>query len=307
MRKFPIVAIVLIMGLLFSYCEKNLEFQMKDKGGRLVLFSFLSPDSIFKVHLSKSVSHFSVDDFERIYGGSITLLKNGNNIDNFLFPFEASWAFRERIVFDEGDILRIEAADGEGQSAWGETVVPHSVAFQLTVPDILSSDAQNESDNFRCKMVITDPSGVKNYYQLVIFEDICTAKGGDTTCNRTRIDFSKSDPVFYVRDQEGSLIGGLDFNGLFSDFLFDGEQYDLVVDLPGEYATAPDIPGSTRKILFVLLSHTQGYYDYYRSRAVAEYGYDLPIMDPIRIYNNVEGGIGLVTAFSASLDSVVFN
>ncbi len=305
---FQILLIAVTGGFFLAGCEKNLELELKDQGGRLVLFSFLSPDSVFKAHLSKSVSHFSVDDFERIYSGNITVSTNGEIVDNFIFPYDQNWASRDDLVVKEGDTIRIDASDGEGINVFGETVVPSAVNISLSDTSLVlvAGQENTQTEVLRCIFSIFDPVDVDNYYQLLIFEDICTISGNEKICKRTRIKYSKNDPVFYVRDQESSLIGGLDFGGCFSDHLFDGE-YKLTLDLPVEYVVSPDSPGTIRKLSFVLLSHTRDYYDYYRSRIVAEYGYDLPVIDPIRIYNNVKGGLGLVSAYSASVDSLVFN
>ncbi|WP_462318139.1 DUF4249 domain-containing protein [Marinilabilia sp.] len=305
--KLVSVSIFVVLGVLFQGCEKDLDWEESQKGGNLVLFSFLTPDSAFNAHLSRSVSHSSVDDFERVYGGNITVYKNGAIADDFLFPYDKSWTYRDDFSCMPGDTIRIEAADGEGQRVYAETVIPGFVPMEITDTTIVE---QISRDNFservlQCSLQIDDPAGEENYYQLVVLEQICR-KDIINGCKETQVNFSKDDPVFYVRNLEGSLIGGLDFGGCFSDHIFDGENYELTLNLPIQYASAPNDPEADRKLLFVLLSHTRGYYDYYRSRVVAEYGYDLPIIDPIRIYNNVNGGIGLVAGYSSVTDSLVF-
>ena len=306
MKKFLYIVVALA---LFVSCEKSLEFRLEEKGGNLVMFAFLTPDSSFNVHLSKSVSHMSVDDFERIYDGNITVYRNGKIVDDFIFPFDKTWVCRDDVVISEGDTFRIEAYDSGGQNISAETLVPYAVPVSISDTATIEREqnGNGKTQMLQCKLKIPDRKGVSNYYQLLAFEEICVATTGDSVCQRTEIDYSKTDPVFYVRDQEGSLIGGLDFGGCFSDHLFDGENYELTVYLPVQYANAPQSSGIYRKILFLLLSHTREYYDYYRSRSVAEYGYELPLLDPIRIYNNVEGGLGVVSAYSISADSLVFN
>lgn len=306
--KHLIFLILLVAGIFMSSCEKDLELEIQEKGGNLVLFSFLSPDSVFSVHLSKSISHFSVDDFERVYDGNIVVLKNGTGVDFFTFPFDKTWACRDDIAITEGDSIVIRAADAEGKEVSAQTVVPGAVSVTLSDTSTVTVGEANGivREFFECRLDIADPGDERNYYQLLVFEDICGISENDTTCERNRIDYPKTDPVFYVRDQESSLIGSLDFGGSFSDHQFNGEEYTLSLQLPLEYREAPNNPALRRKLQFVLLSHTQAYYDYYRSRVVAEYGYDLPIIDPVRIYSNVEGGLGLVSAYSASKDSLVF-
>jgi hypothetical protein len=310
-----LILVAVVFGLLISGCEKSIELEMQNKGGQLVLFSFLTPDSLFKVHLSKSVTHSSVDDFERVYDGNITVYKNDRIVDNFIFPFDESWAIRNDLNIREGDQFVVEAIDGQGQKAIGETMVPMAVPVSLSfkgsekrdTSTVFITDAGGlQRPMLNCNLHIPDPGEKENFYQLLVFEEVCTILDDDTLCNRSLIDYVKDDPVFYVRDQEESLIGSVDFGGCFSDYLFNGEDYTLRVNLALEYVNAPNTEQSFRKIKFILLSHTQSYFDYYRSRVVAEYGYDIPIIDPIKISNNVTGGLGMVAAYSASSDSLVF-
>jgi hypothetical protein len=307
-KKFKFVILFVALSMLMA-CEKSLNLKLEEKGGKLVLFSFLNPDSAFNVHLSKSVSHMSVDDYERVYDGNITVYKNGTIVDDFVFPFDNVWAHRNNFAFSSRDTILIKAVSGEGQSAYGKTAVPESVKINIkdTATIEVNDKEYGNGKALKCNLVISDPLGAENCYQLVVFEELYSIENGDTIRDRSRIDYSKNDPVFYVRDQEGSLIGELDFGGCFSDHLFDGEEYELSLNLSDQYSKAPGSPYAERKLLFVLLSHTRAYYDYYRSRIVAEYGYDLPLIDPIRIYNNVEGGLGLVAAYTSSMDSLVFS
>ncbi|WP_291858997.1 DUF4249 domain-containing protein [Marinilabilia sp.] len=300
--------ILILISLLAISCEKDLEIEMEEKGGRLVLYSFIAPDSLFQVHLSKSVSHFSVDDFERVYDGNITVYKNSHIVDDFIFPFDDAWANRPGVNFVSGDSVLIEAADGKGQRVSGKTVIPQSVPVMLSDTIIVSRNDKNNGQKkvLNCKLTISDPSEVKNYYQLIILEKICRVENEVTECEQSKVNYDKNDPVFFVQDKEGSLIGEIDFDGCFSDTLFNGKKYNLEVDLPVEYTSAPEQSGTSRKIYFLLLSHTRGFYDYYRSKVVAEYGYDLPIIDPIRIYNNIDGGLGLVSGYNVASDSLVF-
>ena len=309
MKAAIFVSGVLALGLLALSCEKDLELELREEEGQLVLFSFLSPDSAFNVHLSKSVTHFSVDDFERIYEGNITVYKNDRIVDDFIFPFDQSWAFRDSIDVSEGDAFRVEAVDGDGQQISGETIVPASVPVSLTDTSTILIDQPGDSQRevLSCRLEISDPEGKNNFYQLLVLEEICSLNGLDTICTRSNIDYPKNDSVFYVRAKEESLIGSVDFEGCFSDHLFDGEDYELNVHLPVEYASPPSGSSVTRKVQFVLVSHTRDYYNYLRSRVVAEYGYELPVIDPIRIDSNVKNGLGVVAGYSASSDSLVFN
>ncbi len=292
---------------LLTACEKDLELEISERGGQLVLFSFPTADSVFKVHVSKSVSHLSINDFERVYNSTVKVFQNGALVDSFLFPYDKHWATRDRIVVNELDSFRIEVNDGANLSATGRTIIPKAVPVARldTVTKLAGISDGTSQKMLICTITIPDPAGEDNYYQLYLMESTCTISGSDTICVHQKIDFPKDDPVFYFRDQEGSLLGGIDFEGTFSDFLFDGTHYKLQIKLPLNFSSNPP-PGTRRTLYFMLVSQTADYFNYFRSRVVAEYSYDLPIIDPIRIYYNVDGGLGLVGGLSVAVDSLVF-
>ncbi len=293
--------------LLLAACEKDLELKISEQGGQLVLFSFLTADSLFKVHVSKSVSHLSINDFERVYNATVKVFQNEALVDSFLFPFDKLWATRNHLSINEGDTFRVVVNDGANLTATGQTIIPNAVPIvklDTATKSVLSPEGIIQ-EMLNCTITIPDPPDEDNYYQLYLMEVTCTITGNDTICMHQRIEFSKDDPVFYYRDQEGSLLGGIDFEGTFSDFLFNGTHYELSIRLPLSYAARP-APGTRRTLYFMLISQTEDYYNYFRSRVVAEYSYDLPIIDPIRIFYNVEDGLGLVGGLSVAADSLVF-
>jgi hypothetical protein len=294
--------------LVFGACEKDLDLEIREQGGQLVLFSFITPDSVFKVHVSKSVSNLSLNDFDRVYNSTVNIYQNETLVDSFLFPFDQLWASRPEVKPQEGDVFKIVVNDGEGLTATGQTTVPQAIPIaRLDTATITSLSADGTyQQTFKCTLVIPDPEDEANYYQLFMLEKSCSLIDGNTICVKQMVDFAKEDDVFYFRDQEGSLLGGIDFGGCFSDFLFQGTQYSLDVQIPLQYKSNPPA-GTQRTLYFLLISQTSDYYNYFRSRVVAEYSYDLPIIDPIKIFSNIEGGLGLVGGLSVAVDSLVFS
>ncbi|TCO08929.1 DUF4249 domain-containing protein [Natronoflexus pectinivorans] len=305
-KKSSIVLSIAFIAMISS-CESDLEIDMDEGGGRLTLFSFLIPDSVFTVHLSKSVNHSSVDFFERVYDGYVTVVKNNVVVDSFAYPYRDLWAQRPGITIKPGDHFELRAGDASGNMVSGFTVVPEVVSISRidTTRSTIMDPANPGFSYIQCEIVFSDPESVDNYYQLVVLKDLWTTTGNELLHEQRRISFLKDDPIFYIRDQEGSLLGGIDFRGTFSDYLINGKEYKLSIRLPASYATPPE-SGQKRKITFMLLNQTRDYFNYLRSRVVAEYNYDLPIVDPIKIYSNVEDGLGIIGGISVGTDSLVF-
>jgi hypothetical protein len=297
---FVVIFIAVCLG-----CEKDLYMKMGEGGGNLVLFSFLTADSVFSVHLSRSVNYASVDDFERVYDGYVAVRKNGVLVDSFAYPFRDLWAFRPEISIEEGAVFDISAGDSEGNRISGRTVIPSFIPIEnLDTLRRISVDSDGVSRTYlECLVRFNDPVDTENFYQLVVIEESWDKNGNGYSSQR--VNYLKDDPVFYIRDQEGSLLGGIDFLGTFPDFLINGQNYSLKIRLPEVYA-GPATANQKRKLTFLLVSHSFDYFNYLRSRVVAEYNYDLPIVDPIKIHSNIIGGLGLVGGMSVVSDSLIF-
>jgi hypothetical protein len=307
--KYKQLILTVLAGLVFlSGCEKDIHLELKEGGGRLVLFSFLVPDSVFSVHLSRSVGYSSIDDFERVYDGYIKVYQNETLVDAFDYPFRDLWAQREQVNVRAGDSYMVQAGDASGNVVSGSVTIPVAVPIeQLDTVRVLSPDDRGVLRTYiDCSIIFSDPGQEKNYYQLLMAEEFWDKNGTGTKYSYQLVNFIKQDPVFYIRDQEGSLLGGIDFKGTFHDELFNGKEYHLQIRIPGTYVVKPEV-NQKRRLTFMLLSQSRDYFDYLRSRVVAEYNYEIPIVDPIKIHSNVDGGLGLVGGISVSADSLVFN
>ncbi|ASB50028.1 DUF4249 domain-containing protein [Alkalitalea saponilacus] len=305
-KKYSFILALAFIAVISS-CESDLEIDMDEGGGRLTLFSFLIPDSVFTVHLSKSVNHSSVDFFERVYDGYVTVVRNNVVVDSFAYPYRDLWAQRPGIPIQPGDHFELRAGDASGYRVSGSTVIPEVVSISRidTTRSAIMDPANPGFSYIQCEIVFYDPESVDNYYQLVVLKDLWTKTDHGLIHEHRKVSFLKDDPIFYIRDQEGSLLGGIDFRGTFSDYLINGKEYQLSIRLPASYVQPPEL-GQKRKLTFLLLNQSRDYFNYLRSRVVAEYNYDLPIVDPIKIYSNIEDGLGIIGGISVGTDSLVF-
>jgi len=295
--------LLLIVVLSATRCESNLTIDIEDGGGDLVLYSFVMPDSTFSVHLSRSVSYSSVDDYERVYDGYVIVYKNDVKIDSFAWPYESIWAYRPDIKVAYNDTIKIVSGDSQGNLATGTTEVLQPVEIESVTTEY-NEDTIPEYVN--CSVIFTDPADITNYYQLVVISETWNNEA-ELTYEYNQVSYLKSDEdVFYVRDQDGSLLQGIDFLGTFpDDIVKTQEHYPVKIEIPGVYFNPP-APNEKRKLSFLLVSLSEDYYKYLRSKVVAEYNYELPIVTPVKVHSNISGGHGLVGSLSVASDSIVF-
>lgn len=301
MKLIHLIFKLLILAALIG-CESDLNLKLEESGGNLVLFSFLKPDSTFKVHLSRSVSHSSMNDYDRVYDGYVVVKKNGEVADSFNWNYRQLWAERPLIKINAGDHFEVIGGNKTSR-AIGETNIPEPIKIETVTLNGL--DELPTRDNISCIITFIDPPKHDNYYRLIISEKTSTKTTTGYTLNERNVRYLKDDQVFYIRDQEGSLLGGIDFDGAFSDYLIAQIPYKLKVRIPKSYFREPK-ENEKRELIFQLQTLSKEYYDYLRSRIIAEYNQKLPVVSPIKIHNNVNGGLGLIGGFSADTYSFDF-
>jgi len=305
-RIFVPAMLLIAMSALFVQCEKDIELDLKKEGGRLVIYSFIYPDSAFSFSFSKSIDVLSEENYSRVENGSFMLYINDSYQGKYDFPSDTIWWQWNNFRFSPGDSVMVKAMDDTGDTATVSTYLPHVVAIEET--DSVSDKYQGSDgilyEVLKCNITFTDPPVTTDYYQLEIIQERWEDTGGKETYHREVVDYIKDDPVFYSRDQEGALLEGLDFQGLFTDELIHG-TYDLQCLIPSTYYEL--YPTDKKiKLTFYLYHHTADYYRYFRTKLTSDYYKGVPIFEPVNAYSNVIDGIGLVTGMVFSEDSLIF-
>jgi len=312
---------------LFS-CEKEIYFRGDEIKTKLVLNGFLAPDSIVKINLSES--KFFLDDnwvYNYINNAKVDLWKDGNKIESLSNVEEGFYI--GTYIPKIGDNIKITAScEGfEMIECSTEIVIPTPIISVDTVNykeekqyngyysedgifliDSLSYYLSINTDIF---IKFQDPKDIPNYYDLMIYLNINFA-------NKEKIvyplRFFSDDLVF----QTGNDFNFLDDNNhlnstLFSDELFDGKEYKLKIksdywsgiyikeNLSDPHYGAPAF--TSMEISFELQSLS---YSYYMYRKTLEAHYNLNdfiefFSEPVQIYSNIKGGIGILGSYSKSV------
>lgn len=296
--------------LLVSACEKDIEIELNSQEDQLVMYAFIYPDSALNLHFSKSQSILSLENYKQVANGRFRISINDNNLGTHILPSDTVWSKWSDFIFEPGDKVRIEAFERDGDTVRVESFLPEIVLIEsMDTTRIYKpiDDGVNEAF-LKTRLAFTDPVDEPNYYQLFVIREGWGTKGNQPYYTNTIVEFKKDDPIFLQRDQGGSLLQGLDFQGLFTDQLIDGHSYELSYNLPVDYLYF-DYYESKVRITTYLYHHTFDYYSYFRTKVLSA-GYDgyyegLPIFDPVRIHNNIQGGLGLVSGLSFDADSIV--
>lgn len=324
------ISILVLLGfsLLFHSCEKEIEFSGKTVNPMLVVNSFLSPDSLIKVHVSKS-KFFLKDNssFEMVNNATVNVWVNGIKVEQLinigLGYYEGS--FKPKV----GDIVKITATTSDFSEVFTETKILQAIPiikvdtarYQFEENPILSYSTYNNDpkaidtvgfskhESFDFKIKFNDPKNESNFYRLtakvIRYYDNDSIVIGDAQ-------IQYNDLVFGGNNDSGPFeTSGYNYYHEFSDELFNGKEYNLSVSFyhgttlykPEYLETFQSKKAKSpirQELQIELQSISESYFLYLRSRTTNMTTEEF-FSEPVQIYSNVKGGIGILGSYSSSV------
>jgi len=298
--------IALFFAVLFLSCEKDITLDIQTQSDKLVIYSFIYPDSAFHLHFSKSKDILSLDDYQAAKNAGFKIYKNDELFTEQRLPKDVVERQWEEFKFKEGDNIKIEAFERQGDTISAETTLISAVPITKIDTAYTTSFSQGNGviPYKKCKIFMIDPSGSKNYYQLFVVREAWGQTGVDGYKSRNIVRYEKDDKVFSHRDQTTSLLEGVDFQGLFDDGNIQPSNYGIEIRIPhGEFQLWEG--EEKARLTFYLYHHTFDYYNYFRTKILSEEFYGSPFFDPVKVHNNVNNGLGLFTGMAFHSDSII--
>ena len=321
---------MLILPVFFFSCEKEIKFNGDEIKNKLVLNGLLSPDSTVKINLTES--RFFLDDneiFKNINNAKVDLWINDNKTSNLSNTGEGNYI--GTYILKTGDNIRITAScDGFDPVECSTGIVsPTPIISADTInykenrsyyyqyekgTAIIDSSSYYMTINFEMFITLKDPKDISNYYSLNLYLKYYFSNG-DSLLLPVR--YQSDDLVFQTRN-DPAFLDDEDYlkSTVFNDELFNGKEYKLKIKtnswLGVNVGENPFDPGfvnqeiAGKEIIVELQSLSFGYYMYQKTleahsnlNNLMEY-----FSEPIQIYSNVKGGIGILGSYSNSLYSI---
>jgi hypothetical protein len=313
-----------LITLLFS-CEKVIEFNGDEVKTKLVLNSILTPDSIVKIQLTES--RFFLDSnptFNPIDDADVKLWKDGSLIEPLQNTGEGYYT--GTYIPCEGDNLRITASCSgfDPVECEMQIVSPTPIISVDTTNTSLRKDIYYKSDYGEGGFWTTGEDGswiTADSVEFLIFEGNITIKFKDhaTIAGYYAImlemhihyengnvyvwpvNYTSDDMVFKTNNEITFDDDDYQFLYIFSDELFDGKEYALKIKARGVnmYFPADDSKITGQEMQVTLQSLSPSYYMYLKTRdANSESNF---FTEPVQIYTNIKGGIGIFGNYSNSI------
>ncbi len=306
LTKINILISILFIGLLIG-CEKELDYQLTNQIPQVVMYAFPMPDSTLKLHAGYTTNILSTNHFDKIFGLRHTVNINGEEKATGLYTAGKTWLSITNVIGESNDVYSVSYELKDGTIISGSTYIPEPIKIigidTISIP--YTNTEGKEEQMLRCSIELRDPTGIKNYYQIrVDYEETSLT---DPQSNYTEtITFIKEDKVFLIRDDESVLLTDLDFQGTFTDHLFNGKSYKVKLLVP-EKQTNKILPDVKVKLNIHLYTLTPEYYKFLRSTIEEEAFRDYPIFEPVNLFTNINNGIGVVAGLSVDTLSISLN
>lgn len=263
---------ILMLTFTMVSCEDLVtEVDIPDYDAKLVVQSFISPDEPYiKVTVSESIPVFSASSSnyypEPLIDAEVYIRGEGKDIyvpyseEDFMYKIKT-----EVLDPQPGKSYSIDVTSSDGRKVSGSCTIPNKLNTSLEVTDVslVSGDYSNDYD---VSFKFTDTPGEGDRYRVYAM---------------ATIQDSPENPPYLVQmylEKGETYISDENRDG--STFSFRGRIYAYY---------------GIKKVEVMLLTTDENYYTYHKSLE-NNYGDD-PFSEPMLVYSNIDGGLGIFSGF----------
>ncbi len=269
--------------ILFSSCEKVIDFEGEVKESKIVINSLFNTEDTFSVHISNSLSLIDVEDLKYLKNADLKLYdeagslvstpqftKNGFYVDpDFKFSEGKSY----KIVVEKTGYKTVEATD----------IIPKAISINKVDSQIVMS--QDGYEELQFAIDFNDPEG-ENYYMVEV--------SANYVYRWDTFEYSGYEQA-YLNTIDPNVSGSGGVNGttygqqlILSDRNFDGKTYTFRFNtsmyILDEYYENVEIK---------FYSISKAVYNYFTSLQRYQNVQGDPFATPVQVYSNVENGFGI--------------
>jgi hypothetical protein len=279
--------IVYTLGLVFmlAACERQAPINVPYEGDKIVLNTFIQPDSPVYIRVTKSEPVAAQElDFKELEQAQVSLLGNGE-------PFAK---LRRQVINGRGYFVSDRLArQGLRYTVTAAATGLTAVSASDTIPPQPAiSDLYAQKDGNQIRFTLKDP-GASSYYRIRVYR--ADSSGG-------ALHIPRDTPQLEYRLDPS-------FNDSFADIIRNAYYRDIVIDnqrIAGKtvaFLLQTRYMISSKYLMLEVSSLTQGAFRYLRTRD-AQQADSIALGPPVKVYSNVENGYGIVAGINTKRISV---
>ncbi len=295
MNYLKYIVTIIIFSQLLS-CTKSYTYDFDDIDKRIVLNSFFFPDSLMRFHITEEASlsdDITFDKYKTINSAQIVIYENEAIVDTAYYTEKGNYYSGIEPQLNAKYKISVIAP------GYDKIIAEDQIPTIIKIDSLGKIKNSDESYNYKIKIIFDDPAEDNNYYFIYAYWK---------KYYNDLIYFKEA----YIRTQDPA-IGEWRTQSvqapIFNDELFNGKRYELAIDLSvNDYREQPEY------CYFELRSISKNMYLYLKSynKQTPKFGDDLMEMfqqgmvEPIPIYSNINGGLGIFAGYAISRDSIYF-
>ncbi|MFM1932574.1 MAG: hypothetical protein RL226_1877 [Bacteroidota bacterium] len=274
-KLFLYTALVTIL----AACEKEIPFEGDFAEQDVVLNCYLGAgEPVVYAQVSRSETVISSEPFEFVTNATLVLYKNGTSVGTFSHVGEGRYELQHEPV--AGAIYRIVCTDPVLGTVEASTYVPNFVGMGIynNVPPPFEGDFQTFDIRFQ------DAATNDNFYHLLFY-----AFGFDFSSIltfQTKTEFLRSGNAEF-----GEEYANFWDDCLFADDAFNGQEGEIDIRL---------VTGPGMEIRAQLVHVSEDYFNFVKSLKLYNEASGNPFSQPVQIYSNIEGGLGIFAGYATA-------
>lgn len=289
--------------LVLVSCTKYLDFEGEGATPRLVMNGLMYADSVFVVHLSNSVGYVDNLSIEKLTNGEVQVFNAEGNLIETLFH-DGDGRYIGTQTAQAGQRYTITAEHAGFGSITANDRIPSPVTITSVDTFSVASSGNTEFGTYslHVSFTIDDPAATENYYSVealqyedyyieyVFNPDLNTFEPDTIWIDNPayfRMSMVTTDPILINETPTG--IAETEAFGnifLFTDAVFNGSSRTITFRMENYN------PGSDYVIRLSSLSHD--FFRYQRTLDRYDYSNGDPFAEPVLIFTNVSGGLGIL-------------
>ena len=289
-----------VLSILFS-CTKQIDFTADQIQEKIVVNSLFTEDSLWNAHISHSRSVLDNSPHNFLDNATVSVFDESNNLVTTLNHVSDGFYQSSSATPIANETYRLEV------DAPGYTSVSATNSIPTEVPiinvDTISTEDSEGNPVLQVTMNFTDPGGVSNYYMLEMQYVLDYSQWGFEEEERGRLEITCNDPNIESVNSFSFLGEENAYNYLLlKDDQFDGQNYTLrfyVINW-ADFKEI-DLTGEIR-----LMNTSEEFFNYRKSYEVYENAINNPFSQPVQVFSNIVGGMGVFAGGTLNVWPVVF-
>lgn len=277
------LSILFALLVFLTGCEKELPFTAEVQKSKLALNSLFTSDSVWAVHVSRSLSVLDSGDLDDVYDATVNITDEaGNPVASLLHQGDGLYVADSSMPLP-GVKYRVTAEAPGFEVVSAIDRIPGAV--QIISIDTTTIFGPQWEDELETEITFADPAGFDNFYMVEAELRITFENPQFTETHINPLAITCTDPNI---ETEGGFDNTYRYL-LMRDPNFDGQTYSLKF----KTESFKSVEGISASIRINLVSSSEAFFNYRRSYLAYIDSNGNPFAQPVQVYSNVDGGFGI--------------